>query len=104
MSAAFTRLLSRALLIFGALATAFAIVWWWVSFREVYQNDYISFIDASACLVQDSTICRLATSLCRSHHPLAILAYSSNALWIGVAALCASLMTRAAKGEAGGSV
>lgn len=85
----FTRLLQ----IFGAAVVALSLAWWWITYQDVIGYNYLSLPDASLCLVSNSDICQLARSLCRSTHPLAIIAYWSASLWIGVAALCASLAT-----------
>ncbi|WP_448953147.1 hypothetical protein [Labrys neptuniae] len=88
---AFTRLLS----ICGAVIVALSLGWWWLTYRDVVGYNYLSLPDAALCLVSNSDICQLAKSLCRDSHPLAIFAYWSASLWIGVAALCASLATGA---------
>ncbi|MBP0578509.1 hypothetical protein J8I29_04230 [Labrys sp. LIt4] len=89
----FTRLLQ----IFGAVIVALSFAWWWMTYRDVIGYNYLSLPDASLCLVSNSDICQLARSLCRSTHPLAIVTYWSASLWIGVAALCASLATGTAR-------
>jgi len=89
--------LTRGLLCAGMLVVALAIVWWWLSFRDVYANAYLSLPEAGRCLLHDSAVCRLAASLCRSKHPLEIFGYSSTALWVGVAALFAGVAIRASR-------
>jgi len=90
-------MLARGLFGGGLLVIAFAIAWWWLSYREVLAYDYLSLSQAGVCLVQDSVVCRLATSLCQSKHPFVLLTYTSTALWAGIAALCAGAATRSSR-------
>lgn len=76
----------------GALGLAGAFGWWWLSYAEVYRYDYLTLRQASLCLVGDSEICRLATSLCRGRHASDVAPYSSAALWLALGLLCASLV------------
>lgn len=81
------------LLVTGGLSAVVASVgWWWLTYGEVIQYDYISAREAGTCLVGDSDICRLARALCRGAHPTALIAYRAAAFWIGVTAVSASLM------------
>ncbi|MGJ4856479.1 hypothetical protein AB4037_17325 [Labrys sp. KB_33_2] len=87
----------RILLILGVAIVTLSLLWWWITYRDVIGYNYLSLPDAGLCLVSNSDICQLAKSLCRGTHPLAIVAYWSASLWIGVAALCASLATGTAR-------
>jgi len=86
-------LATRLLVISGLAIVALSIGWWWVTYRDVIGYSYLSLPDAGVCLVSNTDICQLARSLCRSTHPLAVAAYWSASIWVGVAALCASLVT-----------
>jgi len=90
-------MLARGLFGGGLLVIAFAIAWCWLSYREVPAYDYLSLNQAGVCLVQDSVVCRLAMSLCQSKPPLVLLAYTSPALWVGIAALCAGAAARSSR-------
>jgi hypothetical protein len=84
-----------ALIVGGAATIAAALLWWTLSYWQVWSNDYLSVAEASRCLVADSSICRLATSLCTGRHVGFIAIYSPVALWAGVAlAFCGLLPVR----------
>ena len=51
-------MLARGLFGGGLLVIAFAIAWWWLSYREVLAYDYLSLSQAGVCLVQDSVQAR----------------------------------------------
>jgi hypothetical protein len=85
--------LSFALLALGGLAVAASTGWWWLTYGDVIHYNYISASEASTCLVGDSEICRLARTLCRGAHPVALIAYRAATFWLALAALSASLMT-----------
>jgi hypothetical protein len=85
--------LSFALLALGALAVAASAGWWWLTYSDVIHYNYISTSEASTCLIGDSEICRLARTLCRGAHPVALIAYRAAAFWLAMAALSASLVT-----------
>ena len=82
----------RTLLGTGLLAVAAAVGWWGLSYGQVWHNDYISLPEASRCLVADSAICRLATSLCGARHAAGVAVYSPILFWIGLALACASAL------------
>jgi len=86
-------LASRFLVLSGTIIVLFSIGWWWLTFSDVIGYNYLSLPNAGLCLVSNTDICQLAKSLCRGVHPLAIIGYWSASIWIGVAALCASLVT-----------
>jgi hypothetical protein len=81
------------LLAAGGAVLVGSVGWWWVTYRDVIGYSYISASEASACLVGDSDICRLARALCRGAHPLTLINYHAAAFWIGLAATSSSLMT-----------
>lgn len=86
------RVVALALATAGALALVGSLVWWWLSYEEVYRYDYLSLRQAGLCLLGDSEICRLATSLCRGRHASLVTPYSSATLWLALGCLCASLI------------
>jgi hypothetical protein len=90
-------LLTRFLVASGLIVVALSIGWWWITYREVIGYNYLSLTSAGLCLVSNTDICQLARSLCRSTHPLAIIDYWSASIWIGTAALCASMVTATAR-------
>jgi hypothetical protein len=90
-------LATRFLVASGAIIVILSVGWWWVTYRDVIGYNYMSLPDAGVCLVSNTDICQLARSLCRSTHPLAIITYWSASIWIGVAALCGSLVTGTAR-------
>ncbi|MGA2793980.1 MAG: hypothetical protein ABSE69_10670 [Roseiarcus sp.] len=87
--------LTRVLILFGVAATGLSVAWWWLTYRDVVGYAYLSAPNAGLCLVGESTICKLARSICRGAHPLDILEYWSPSFWLGVAALSLSLITGA---------
>jgi hypothetical protein len=93
----------QVLLSTGLVVVLGSVGWWWLTYQEVIRYDYIGLAEASACLVSETSICHLARALCRSTHPLAIIDYRSPALWLGVAALSASLIVQpSARAKAAG--
>jgi hypothetical protein len=84
--------LSIPLLALGVVAFATSAVWWWITYGDVIRYNYIGAGEASACLIGDSEICRLARALCRGAHPVAIIAYRTATFWIGAASVSASLL------------
>jgi hypothetical protein len=90
-------LLTRVLVLSGLAITVLSVGWWWFTYRDVIGYDYMSFSDAGVCLVRNTDTCQLARSLCRSVHPLAVIAYWSASIWFGFAAMGASLVTGAAR-------
>jgi hypothetical protein len=77
----------------GAVILLASVLWWWVTYREVIQYNYVGIGEASFCLVTDADICRLARALCRGAHPLEIINYRNLSLWLGVAALSLGVLT-----------
>ena len=84
--------LGLVLLVAGGAVLLGSIGWWWLTYRDVIAYSYISASEASACLVGDSDMCRLARALCRGAHPLTLINYRAAAFWVGVAAASSSLM------------
>jgi hypothetical protein len=82
---------TNALLVAGSLAIFASGLWWWLTYGEVIQYDYIGPREASLCLFGDSEICKLARSLCRGAHPATLAAYRASLLWLGLLALSASV-------------
>ena len=85
--------LGPVLLVAGGAVLLGSVGWWWLTYRDVIGYSYISAGEASACLVGDSDICRLARALCRGAHPLTLVNYHAAAFWIGLAAASSSLMS-----------
>jgi hypothetical protein len=83
---------SRFLVVSGAIIIVLSVGWWWLTYADVVGYHYLSLQNAGVCLVSNNDICQLAKSLCRGAHPLAIIGYWSASIWIGAAALCASLL------------
>jgi hypothetical protein len=75
---------SRAAFVGGLAIAVLAVGWWWVTYRDVIAYDYMPPTEAALCLVADTAVCRLARSLCRSDHPLALVDYSSLSIWFAV--------------------
>ena len=84
MSAA--RHLPTILLAAGGTTVAAALAWWGLTFWPPISNDYLSVTEAGRCLMADSSLCRLATSLCGTRHVVLVAAYSPLLLWCGAAA------------------
>jgi hypothetical protein len=76
----------------GSITVAGALLWWELSYWQVWGNNYLSVAESSRCLLADSSLCRLATSLCTSRHAAVIAAYSPAALWAGVGLVLSSLV------------
>lgn len=102
MSAA--RHLPAVLLAAGAATVAAALAWWGLTFWPPVSNDYLSVTEAGRCLVADSSLCRLATSLCGTRHATLVAAYSPLALWCGAAAAFCGLGSAAPRKARPGSV
>ncbi len=79
------RHLPAALFALGAVTIAAALVWWSLTFEPTISNDYLSVAEASRCLLADSSLCHLATSLCGARHAALVAAYSPVLLWSGAA-------------------
>ena len=82
-----------ALITLGGATIAAALAWWWTTFSAFIGYGYLSWPEASRCLLHDSDICALAKVLCLGAHPRLFFAYWTSAFWIGVAILSASLWT-----------
>ena len=96
MSAA--RSLSTLLLALGGATAGSALVWWGLTYWPTVSNDYLSVAEAGRCLVADSSLCRLATSLCGARHVVLVAAsYSPLALWFGAAAAFGGLWSAPAR-------
>ncbi|MCP1845608.1 hypothetical protein ACVIHI_008923 [Bradyrhizobium sp. USDA 4524] len=80
------------LLSVGIVVLVFAIVWWWITYRDVVLYAYLSIPEAGLCLVGRSDICDLARSLCRGEHPGSIVKYWWGTFWIGMLVASASLV------------
>ena len=81
-----THHLPAVLLALGGTTVVAALVWWGLTFWPTVSNDYLSVTEAGRCLVADSSLCRLATTLCGARHAVLVAAYSPFALWCGAAA------------------
>ncbi len=86
------RRLPTLLLVTGTATVAGALSWWVLSYWQVWSNDYLSVAESGRCLVADSSICHLATSLCTGRHAALVAVYSPIALWAGVALTLSSLL------------
>lgn len=73
------------LLVGGAAAVGAALVWWGLAFWTPVTNAYLSPGEAGRCLVADSSLCRLAMSLCSTRHIQIVTTYSPLVLWMGAA-------------------
>ena len=79
-------------LVIGAAIVVVALGWWWITYGEVVKYGYLSWREASHCLVLSSDTCSLATALCLGSHPRVLVSYWSSALWLGLIAVSASLL------------
>jgi hypothetical protein len=86
-------------LLAGAATTAAALLWWGLTYWPVWSYDYLPLTQAGRCLVQDSTICRLAASLCTGQHRTFVSIYSPLAFWAGAMLLVGGLGVRRATGR-----
>lgn len=91
------RHLPAVLLGLGGATVAAALLWWGLTFWPTVSNDYLSVAEAGRCLVADSSLCRLATSLCGARHAVLVAAYSPAALWSGAAAAFGGLWSAATR-------
>ena len=69
----------------GVATIGSALAWWGATFWPPVSNDYLSVMEAGRCLVADSSLCGLATSLCGARHAVVVAAYSPVVLWLGAA-------------------
>jgi hypothetical protein len=79
----------------GGAVVVTAIGWWWITYGEVVNYGYLSWREASGCLVRNSDLCSLATALCLGSHPRFLLAYWSSAFWLGLIGVSTSLLASA---------
>lgn len=86
---------SRILGVLGAAALVIAGAWWWLVFRQVIDNGYMSLGGAVLCAGTSSAACDLAMALCGAKHPFGIEVYSANLFWLALASLLASLSASA---------
>ncbi|MBK1870579.1 hypothetical protein [Taklimakanibacter albus] len=86
--------LPRVLGLLGAAALTIAAGWWWLVFRQVIDNGYMSLSGAVLCAGTSSAACDLAMALCGAKHPFGIETYSANLFWLALASLFASLAAR----------
>lgn len=92
--------LATALAAIGAAVLAVGIASWWIVFREVVGNDYITYGQAAACIGSASDLCALAQALCKTNHWLGITQYSPMVFWAGIGALSAGLVLRSSQRSA----
>lgn len=83
--------LARILGLLGAAALVIAGAWWWLVFRQVIDNGYMSFGGAVLCAGTSSAACDLAMALCGAEHPFGIDTYSASLFWLALASLLAGL-------------
>ena len=87
----------------GLLTTLGAVLWWGLTYWQVWTYEYLSLPQAGRCLVADSTICRLATALCTGQHRLIVSIYSPLTLWAGAVLIMGGLAARPATRPQSGS-
>jgi hypothetical protein len=90
------RLAPTATLASGLATMGGALLWWALTYWQVWTYDYLSLPQAGRCLVTDSTICRLAASLCTGEHRTFVAIYSPLALWTGALFLVGGLAAQQA--------
>ena len=95
------RHLPSTLIALGGLTVGSALIWWGLTFWPTVSNDYLSMTEAARCLVLDSSLCRLATSLCGARHAALVVAYSPVVLWAGAATAFCGLTVIEAGGRTG---
>ncbi len=83
--------LARVLGLLGAAALVIAGAWWWLVFRQVIDNGYMSLGGAMLCAGTSSAACDLAMALCGAKHPFGIETYSANLFWLALASLLAGV-------------
>lgn len=96
-----TRPVALAAVLAGLATTAAALCWWGLTYWPVWSYDYLPLTQASKCLVANSTICRLAASLCTRQHRALVSIYSPLAFWAGAILLAGGLRARHRAGRAG---
>ena len=82
---------ARPCLALGIGVLCLAVLWWWITYRDVIFFDYLSTREAGFCLVGRSDLCRLARALCRGTHPAIAFGYWWGTFWIGAAIVSLSL-------------
>lgn len=82
---------ARACLVLGIGVLVLAVLWWWITYRDVVGYAYLSTREAGFCLVGRSDLCDLARALCGGTHPAIALGYWWGTFWIGVAIASLSL-------------
>ena len=92
---------SSAVLAAGVATTAAALMWWGLTYWPVWSYDYLPLTQVGRCLVADSTICRLAASLCTGQHRTLVSIYSPMTLWVGGVLSIGGVIIRRAKGQTG---
>jgi hypothetical protein len=81
----------------GAVILILGLAWWWLVFREVIANDYISYSQAATCIGSATDLCTLAQALCKTNHWLGISKYSSVVFWAGIATSSLGLVLRSSR-------
>ena len=94
---------ARWLLGLGLVLAVLSVAWWWLIFSKVLDGDYITFGQATTCLVGSSALCSLAQALCTDQHLYGIRWYAPEAFWAACAVLVvgAVLSGRASDKSAG---
>jgi hypothetical protein len=87
-----TRRVARGLTGIGGAAVATAVAWWGLLFPTVVANTGLTFGEALPCVVSNSQLCELETTLCGAGHWLGIKSYSPTLFWCGAALLSVSLL------------
>lgn len=91
--------LADVLLVLGGLATALAVLWWWIVFDKVVETDTLSLAEIVPCLAAHTDICTLAQSLCQENHFLGIERYFAESFWISATILASALVLRLLPGD-----
>jgi len=81
-----------AISLLGGLLLGVGLVWWWLVFRLVVSNDYLTYGQAAVCIGGMTDLCTLAQALCTSGHLLGITRYSSELFWAGAGLFSAGLL------------
>lgn len=91
---------ATALVGIGAAVLAVGLAWWWIVFRAVVVNDYITYGQAAICIGSASDLCTLAQALCKTDHWLGVTRYSSVVFWAGIATLSTGLVLHTSRRSA----
>jgi hypothetical protein len=78
----------------GVAVTVAAFGWWMLTYWPVWSYNYLPLAQASRCLLADSTICRLAASLCTGQHRALVSIYSPWVFWCGACLLIGGAMAQ----------